>query len=42
MLGAPSGIYTVTTYIYERAVTYVPPRYEVANADPPPSLLSGC
>ncbi|HXA21278.1 MAG TPA: iron ABC transporter permease [Acetobacteraceae bacterium] len=30
VLGAPSGIYTVTTYIYYQAVTYIPPRYEVA------------
>ena len=30
VLGAPSGIYTVTTYIYYQAVSYIPPRYEVA------------
>jgi iron(III) transport system permease protein len=30
VLGAPSGIYTVTTYIYYQAISYVPPRYEVA------------
>ena len=30
VLGAPSGIYTVTTYIYYQAVSHVPPRYEVA------------
>jgi iron(III) transport system permease protein len=30
VLGAPSGIYTTTTYIYSPAISYVPPRYEVA------------
>jgi len=30
VLGAPSGIYTITTYIYYQAISYVPPRYEVA------------
>jgi iron(III) transport system permease protein len=30
VLGAPSGIYTITTYIYYQAVSYVPPRYEIA------------
>jgi iron(III) transport system permease protein len=30
VLGAPSGIYTVTTYIYYQAVSYIPPRYEIA------------
>jgi iron(III) transport system permease protein len=30
VLGAPSGIYTVTTYIYYQAISYMPPRYEVA------------
>jgi iron(III) transport system permease protein len=30
VLGAPSGIYTITTYIYYQAVSYIPPRYEVA------------
>jgi iron(III) transport system permease protein len=30
VLGAPSGIYTVTTYIYYQAVSYIPPHYEVA------------
>jgi iron(III) transport system permease protein len=30
VLGAPTGIYTVTTYIYYQAISYVPPRYEVA------------
>ena len=30
VLGAPSGIYTVTTYIYYQAISYIPPRYEVA------------
>jgi iron(III) transport system permease protein len=30
VLGAPTGIYTITTYIYYQAVSYVPPRYEVA------------
>jgi iron(III) transport system permease protein len=30
VLGAPTGIYTITTYIYYQAISYVPPRYEVA------------
>jgi len=30
ILGAPTGIYTITTYIYYQAISYVPPRYEVA------------
>ena len=30
VLGAPSGIYTITTYIYYQAISYLPPRYEVA------------
>jgi iron(III) transport system permease protein len=30
VLGAPTGIYTITTYVYYQAVSYVPPRYEVA------------
>jgi iron(III) transport system permease protein len=30
VLGAPSGIYTVTTYIYYQAIGYMPPRYEIA------------
>ena len=30
VLGAPGGIYTITTYIYYQAISYVPPRYEVA------------
>jgi iron(III) transport system permease protein len=30
VLGAPIGIYTITTYIYYQAISYVPPRYEVA------------
>jgi iron(III) transport system permease protein len=30
VLGAPSGIYTITTYIYYQAISYVPPRYEIA------------
>jgi iron(III) transport system permease protein len=30
VIGTPSGIYTVTTYIYYQAVSYIPPRYEVA------------
>jgi iron(III) transport system permease protein len=30
VLGAPSGIYTITTYIYYQAISYTPPRYEVA------------
>jgi len=30
ILGAPSGIYTIPTYIYYQAISYVPPRYEVA------------
>jgi iron(III) transport system permease protein len=30
VLGAPAGIYTITTYIYYQAISYVPPRYEVA------------
>jgi iron(III) transport system permease protein len=30
VLGTPAGIYTVTTYIYYQAISYVPPRYEVA------------
>jgi iron(III) transport system permease protein len=36
VLGAPSGIYTVTTYIYYQAISYMPPRYEVA------ALLASC
>jgi iron(III) transport system permease protein len=30
VLGAPTGIYTITTYIYYQAISYVPPRYEIA------------
>jgi iron(III) transport system permease protein len=30
VLGAPSSIYTITTYIYYQAISYLPPRYEVA------------
>ncbi len=30
VLGTPAGIYTVTTYIYYQAISYVPPRYEIA------------
>ncbi len=30
VLGAPAGIYTVTTYIFYRAISYMPPRYGVA------------
>jgi iron(III) transport system permease protein len=30
ILGAPAGIYTITTYIYYQAISYMPPRYEVA------------
>jgi iron(III) transport system permease protein len=30
VLGSPTGIYTITTYIYYQAISYVPPRYEVA------------
>jgi len=30
VLGAPTGIYTITTYIYYQAISYVPPRYELA------------
>jgi iron(III) transport system permease protein len=30
VLGSPGGIYTITTYIYYQAISYVPPRYEVA------------
>jgi iron(III) transport system permease protein len=30
VLGAPSGIYTITTFIYYQAISYMPPRYEVA------------
>jgi len=30
VLGAPSGIYTVTTYIYYQAISDVPPRYDAA------------
>ena len=30
VLGAPTGIYTITTYIYYQAISYLPPRYEVA------------
>jgi len=30
VLGAPSGIYTITTYIYYQAISYMPPRYDVA------------
>ena len=30
VLGAPTGIYTITTYIYYQAISYIPPRYEVA------------
>jgi iron(III) transport system permease protein len=30
VLGAPIGIYTITTYIYYQVISYVPPRYEVA------------
>jgi len=30
VLGAPVGIYTLTTYIFYRAISYMPPRYEVA------------
>jgi iron(III) transport system permease protein len=30
VLGVPAGIYTVTTYIYYQAISYVPPRYEIA------------
>src|SRR5262245_2412125 len=30
VLGSPSGIYTVTTYIYYQAIGYMPPRYEIA------------
>ena len=30
VLGAPAGIYTLTTYIFYRAISYMPPRYGVA------------
>ena len=30
VLGAPAGIYTITTYIFYRAISYMPPRYGVA------------
>jgi iron(III) transport system permease protein len=30
ILGTPSGIYTLTTYIFYQAVSYTPPRYEIA------------
>lgn len=30
VLGTPTGIYTITTYIYYQAISYVPPRYEIA------------
>jgi iron(III) transport system permease protein len=30
ILGTPSGIYTVTTYIFYQAISYTPPRYEIA------------
>ena len=30
ILGTPSGIYTITTYIFYQAVSYTPPRYEIA------------
>lgn len=30
VLGVPAGIYTITTYIYYQAISYVPPRYELA------------
>ncbi|MCO5066582.1 MAG: iron ABC transporter permease [Rhizobiaceae bacterium] len=30
ILGTPSGIYTITTYIFYQAISYTPPRYEIA------------
>jgi iron(III) transport system permease protein len=30
ILGTPSHIYTITTYIFYQAISYTPPRYEVA------------
>jgi iron(III) transport system permease protein len=30
ILGAPGGIFTITTYIYYHAISYLPPRYGVA------------
>ena len=30
ILGTPSGIYTMTTYIFYQAISYTPPRYEIA------------
>jgi iron(III) transport system permease protein len=30
ILRAPTGIYTITTYIYYQAISYTPPRYEIA------------
>jgi iron(III) transport system permease protein len=30
ILGAPGGVFTITTYIYYHAISYLPPRYGVA------------
>lgn len=30
LLGAPGGIFTITTYIYYQAISYLPPRYGAA------------